>query len=75
MDDNLTKVDLNYLVKQLDVVLETVNRRMVPAEIKANLEVSKLHLETYQEKLVVPMTQNAEKLIVGPFNSMFKFEV
>ncbi|KAI4455960.1 prominin prom protein [Holotrichia oblita] len=63
LDDNLTKVDLNYLVKQLDVVIETVNRRMVPEEIKANLQVSKLHLETYQEKLVVPMTQNAEKLI------------
>ncbi|KAK9710591.1 Prominin [Popillia japonica] len=63
LDDNLTKVDLNYLVKQLDAVLETVNRRMVPEEIKANLQVSKLHLETYQEKLVVPMTQNAEKLI------------
>ncbi|GJQ86906.1 hypothetical protein Trydic_g11778 [Trypoxylus dichotomus] len=63
LDDNLTKVDLNYLVKQLDVVLDTINRRMVPDDIKAKLQVSKLHLETYQEKLVVPMTQNAEKLI------------
>ncbi|KAK9710586.1 hypothetical protein QE152_g25933 [Popillia japonica] len=38
LEDNLTKVDLNYLVKQLDAVLETVNRRMVPEEIKANLQ-------------------------------------
>lgn len=54
-----------YLVKQLDIVLETVNRRMVPDDIKAGLQISRLQLETYQEKLVVPMTENAEKLIVS----------
>ncbi|XP_071052205.1 prominin-like protein isoform X2 [Onthophagus taurus] len=63
LDHNLTTVDLKFLIEQLDAAIQAVERHRIQDSIQNQLKNSKMHLETYQVKLVDPMTENAEKLI------------
>lgn len=62
---NLTSVDLGFLAKKLedliDIVEPKVQRR---PEILTKLRLSVLHLQTYQTRLVEPMTAVSRELMV-----------
>ena len=73
MDENLTKIDLNVLIGQIDEALREIENDEQNLEVQNQLELSKMHLMTYQSRLVEPMTENAKQLIVS--NITIKFTI
>lgn len=56
---------MNVLINQIDEALRAIPNDDVNFEVRNQLELSKMHLITYQSRLVEPMTENAKQLIVS----------
>lgn len=64
---NFTTVDLGDLVTEIKKAINEVESKPGLDEITRELELSALHLEAYQSRLVEPMRTNAAKMAVSNF--------
>lgn len=64
---NFTSTDLETLRNELSELVKTLPEN-TPSEVIAELNVIIYHLETYQEKIVKPIEERCDNVIVSNLN-------
>lgn len=63
LNENVTRYDLNVIANRLTEVAESIHGSGEMSDVRASLNNQALHLKTYQDNLVAPMTKQTNEMI------------
>lgn len=69
LKQNFTNLSLDEISKKLGELVVKIQDEPGSEEVKTELQLSILHINTYDEKLLLPMKELANKVIVSIFQN------